>query len=71
MSTHANLSPSKRVRWSRCPGSIREERQYPDERLSPAAIDGTHTHTLLNWCLSADDGMIRDPMTQVGSDHDS
>ena len=52
MSTHANLSPSKRHRWGLCPGSIREEAKYPDDRSGPAAIDGTHTHTILEFCLS-------------------
>ena len=52
MSTHANLSPSKRHRWGVCPGSIREEAKYPDDRSGPAAIDGTHTHTILEFCLS-------------------
>ena len=52
MSTHANLSPSKRHRWGVCPGSIREEAKYPDDRSGPAAIDGTHTHTMLEFCLS-------------------
>ena len=52
MSTHANLSPSKRHRWALCPGSIREEAKFPDERTSEAAIDGTHSHTLLEHCLS-------------------
>ena len=52
MSTHANLSPSKRHRWGSCPGSIREEAKYPDDRSGPAAIDGTHTHTMLEFCLS-------------------
>lgn len=47
MSTHALLSPSKRYRWANCPGSIREEKKYPEESSGPAAIDGTHTHTLL------------------------
>lgn len=51
MSTHAQLSPSKRHRWALCPGSIREEAKYPDERSSPAAIDGTHSHTLLEHCI--------------------
>ena len=54
MSTHANLSPSKRHRWGLCPGSIREEAKYPDDRSGPAAIDGTHSHTLLEFCLSED-----------------
>lgn len=50
MSTHALLSPSKRYRWANCPGSIREGKNYPDES-GPAAIDGTHTHTLLEQAL--------------------
>lgn len=50
--THANLSPSKRVRWAACPGSVREEARYPDTS-GPAAIDGTHSHTLLSTCLTA------------------
>ena len=66
MSTHANLSPSKRSRWGACPGSIREEAKYPDDRSGPAAIDGTHTHSLLNWCLSQPDQMIGDPKSQIG-----
>lgn len=74
MTTHAKLSPSKRVRWGKCPGSIREEAKYPEEERSNAsAIDGTHSHTLLEWCLTGPEGMIRDPLTMVGitmSDHD-
>ncbi len=52
MSTHSQLSPSKRHRWAACPGSIREEAKYPDDRSGPAAIDGTHSHTLLEHCIS-------------------
>lgn len=63
MSTHAQLSPSKRHRWALCPGSIREEAKYPDERSSPAAIDGTHTHTLLEHCIKAG---LADPTPMVG-----
>jgi len=63
MTAHAQLSPSKRHRWALCPGSIREEAKYPDERSGAAAIDGTHSHTLLEHCIDA--GLI-DPMTQVG-----
>ena len=51
MSAHAMLSPSKRSRWALCPGSIREEAKYPDEGSGPAAIDGTHSHTLLEKCI--------------------
>jgi hypothetical protein len=54
MSTHAKLSPSKRDRWSRCPGSLREESRYPEEdrAANQAAIQGTHTHTLLAHCIN-------------------
>lgn len=48
---HSKLSPSKRHRWSRCPASVREEAKYPEDRSGKAAIDGTHTHTLLEKCL--------------------
>ncbi|CAB4146540.1 Protein of unknown function DUF2800 [uncultured Caudovirales phage] len=48
---HAQLSPSKRHRWGVCPGSIREEAKYPEQDSGPAAVDGTHTHTLLEQCI--------------------
>jgi hypothetical protein len=70
MSTHAQLSPSKRSRWALCPGSIREEAKYPDTGSGPAAVDGTHSHTLLEQCFT---GEPVDPMTFVGlpmKDHD-
>lgn len=64
MSTaHAKLSPSKRHRWAACPGSIREEAAYPDERSGAAAIDGTHSHTLLEHCVKAG---AADPTPMVG-----
>ena len=68
MSDHAQLSPSKRHRWMLCPGSIREEAKYPD-KSGPAAADGTHSHTLLEYCIGED----KDPLTTVGetlSDHE-
>ena len=52
MSDHAKLSPSKRSRWALCPGSIREEAKHPDTGSGPAAIDGTHSHTLLEHCIN-------------------
>jgi hypothetical protein len=51
MSTHSKLSPSSRHRWQLCPGSVREEAKYPEGKSSPASIDGTHSHTLLEWCI--------------------
>lgn len=49
MSDHARLSPSNQ-RWPHCPGSVREEAEYPDTP-GRAAIDGTGTHLLLELCL--------------------
>lgn len=51
MTGHAQLSPSKRNRWALCPGSIREESKYPEQESGAAAIDGTHSHTLLEQCI--------------------
>lgn len=63
MSTHAQLSPSKRSRWALCPGSIREEAKYPEQVSGPAAADGTHSHTLLEHCIKAG---LADPTSMVG-----
>lgn len=63
MTTHAKLSPSKRTQWKLCPGSVREQLKYPDTGSGPAAIDGTHTHTLLDTCVKND---LCDPFTYVG-----
>jgi hypothetical protein len=57
MSDHAKLSPSARHRWGKCPGSVREEAKYPEQPSGPAAIDGTHTHYLLETCLRM--GMVK------------
>ena len=62
MSDHAKLSPSSRHRWMRCPGSVREEAKYPDNS-GPAAIDGTHSHFLLEHCIK---GNLGDPTAMVG-----
>ena len=63
MSTHAKLSPSKRHRWGACPGSVREEAAYPESPSGPAAVDGTHSHTLLEHCINAG---IADPTPMIG-----
>ena len=68
MTTHAQLSPSKAHRWTQCPGSIREESKFPDTS-GAAAVDGTHSHTLLERALTDD----KDPTTYVGqvlTDHE-
>jgi hypothetical protein len=64
VSDHARLSPSKRSRWALCPGSIREEAKYPDTGSGPAAADGTHSHTLLEYCIQ--NNRFIDPMALVG-----
>lgn len=48
---HDEFSPSRRLRFKYCPGSIREESKYPEGPSGPAAVDGTHTHTLLEKCV--------------------
>lgn len=70
MTTHARLSPSSRHRWGVCPGSIREESKYPEEPSGPAAIDGTHSHTLLEWSIN---NKLADPESMIGqtlTDHE-
>ena len=68
MSTHAQLSPSKAHRWTVCPGSIREEAKYPDI-TNQAAVDGTHSHTLLEQAILTN----TDPVQFIGrvlADHE-
>jgi len=68
VTTHAQLSPSKAARWTQCPGSIREESKFPDTS-GPAAVDGTHSHTLLEHAIRD----RRDPMEYIGyelTDHE-
>jgi hypothetical protein len=44
---HSSLSPSGRHRWGACPGSVRLEAAFTEDKGGPAAQDGTRTHTLL------------------------
>lgn len=60
---HAKLSPSKAYRYLACPGSIREEAAYPDPPSGPGAIDGTHSHSLLEHCIK---GGMGSPLAMVG-----
>lgn len=64
MSNHSRLSPSSAHRWMLCPGSVREEAKYPDKPSGEAAIDGTHSHTLLELCVKGPE--VLDPNTFVG-----
>ena len=54
MTTHSKLSPSGRHRWGACAASVREEAKFPEQPSGPAAIDGTHTHSVLEHCLKND-----------------
>ena len=47
---HSRLGPSNH-RWPNCPGSVKQEAQYPDE-TNKYAIDGTGSHLLLELCLN-------------------
>ena len=48
---HAKLSPSARHRWAKCAGSVRLTANIPSKPSGQAAIDGTHTHSLLEYCI--------------------
>ena len=61
--SHAELSPSRRHRFGACPGSVREEAKYPEAPSGPAAIDGTHSHTLLEHCIK---GNLISPHNLIG-----
>jgi len=60
--THQTRSPSKAYRYLACPGSIREEAAYPDPPSGPGAIDGTHSHSLLEHCIKGNGN----PLKMVG-----
>jgi hypothetical protein len=62
MTTHSKLSPSSAYRWLACPGSVREEAKYPEPPSGPGAIDGTHSHTLLEHCIKGNG----DPLKMIG-----
>ncbi len=49
--SHALRSPSGRARWGVCAQAAQQEAKYPEEPSGPAAIDGTHDHTLLEACV--------------------
>ena len=61
---HAALSPSSAARWMVCHGSVREEAKFPEPPSGDAAIAGTHTHTLLEYCLKTGS----DPMLTIDSE---
>lgn len=70
MTTHAVLSPSSAHRYMRCPGSVRESAKFPPSPSGPSAIDGTHSHTLLEHCVN---NALLEPAEMIGkelSDHE-
>jgi hypothetical protein len=72
-SMHAELSPSKRHRWAACPGSIREEQNYPEPPTGHAALDGTRTHALLEHAINfefRDRLGVVDPRRYLGQQQD-
>lgn len=64
---HARLGPSN-ARWPHCPGSVREEANYPDI-AGAAAIDGTGSHLLLEMCLKNNVEAIQYDQQIIGANH--
>lgn len=48
---HWVRGPSQADRIVACPGCVAEQEKYPPDPSGPSAIDGTHSHTLLERCL--------------------
>jgi len=67
MGGHARLGPSN-ARWPNCPGSIREEKNYPDVP-GAAAIDGTGSHLLLEMCMDNNVAAIQYDQQIIGANH--
>lgn len=67
MSGHARLGPSNH-RWPHCPGSVREEANYPDTS-GEAAIDGTGSHLLLEMCLENNVMAMQYDQQIIGTNH--
>lgn len=63
--SHSRLSPSRAPRCINCPGSVREEEKYQSSGESnAAAIDGTHTHYLIERCFATG----KDPKDFIGEE---
>ena len=61
---HATLSASGSHRWIACPGSIRLEASYDEQRSSPFAEEGTVAHALAELALKAGE-----EATDVATEH--
>lgn len=55
---HVEHSPSGAERWWNCPGSIALCRTVPRVPSSPAALEGTAAHAVLERCLKHPDGFL-------------
>ena len=70
MTIHSRLSPSARYRWQKCAASVEACLKYEGGgKSSPSAVDGTHSHTLLEHCIKKK----VEPQTMLGllmQDHD-
>lgn len=67
--THAPFAPSNFKRKSLCAGSHAAEKQYPD-KSNDAAIDGTHTHTLVETCLIHNKSTAQEYLGKSLADHE-
>lgn len=67
MNGHARLGPSNH-RWPHCPGSVREEANYPDIP-GEAAIDGTGSHLLLEMCMENNVPAVQYDQQIIGANH--
>jgi len=65
---HARLGPSNH-RWPNCPGSVREEANYPDT-TNNAAVDGTGSHLLLEHCVVNEQAVDSFINTLIGQNHE-
>lgn len=60
---HYHISPSQLAANMLCPAKLTVEQQYPEGESGAAAIDGTHSHTALAYCI--DEG-LSDPVLHLG-----
>lgn len=51
MKAHSKVGASSMYRWQKCPGSVVLSEQAPRPGDSPASIEGTNAHSLMEVCL--------------------
>ncbi|MCP4668537.1 MAG: DUF2800 domain-containing protein, partial [Deltaproteobacteria bacterium] len=69
--SHAELAPSGSKRWLNCPGSVIRLREFPvQDKSNPAAILGTHIHTLSEFKLRGEIEELLDEIGETYSDHE-